>query len=209
MKDGKLILEEYFHGFHREKIHQIRSATKSIGSILIGMAIDDHFIRDVDEKIYPFFKEYEVDKKWDERVRYVTLKTLLTMTSGYACDDHAFPSFQCERAMYKTNDWLENMHWICQWLINLENIGPMTLDSYVGEYQMGHIRILVINRHNNLFLELLGKSIRLFPEKTDLFFASDDVLGGLKIIFKRNDKLFVNSAIAHTNFQSLPFKKVK
>jgi len=389
VKDGKLILEEYFHGFHREKIHQIRSAAKSIGSILIGMAIDDHFIRDVDEKIYPFFKEYEVGKKWDERVKNVTLKTLLTMTSGYACDDHVFPSFQCERAMYKTNDWLEyaldlpmaykpGEHWaynsssliivseiisktskltvprfadkylfnplrikkfrwgfspkgrvfiagnakmiprdmakigylmlnngrwknqqiisqkwiklstrnhvksithrgygylwwtgkhvfgeqiikgywaagnggnyifVCPELnlvavftggnynsiLEVQPLGmlinyiipamlppisprrtikpdPMTLDSYVGEYQMGHIRILVINRHNNLFLELLGKSIRLFPEKTDLFFASDDVLGGLKIIFKRNDKLFVNSAIAHTNFQILPFKKVK
>ena len=44
VKDGKLILEEYFHGFHREKVYQIRSATKSIGSILTGIAIDHRFI---------------------------------------------------------------------------------------------------------------------------------------------------------------------
>jgi len=29
------------------------------------------------------------------------------MTSGYACDDHAIPGFQRERAMYKSNDWVE------------------------------------------------------------------------------------------------------
>lgn len=107
VKDGKLILEEYFHGFHRGKAHQIRSATKSIGSILTGIAIDHDFINGTGEKFYPYFKEYEPGKKWDEKVRDVTLETLLTMTSGYACDDHAIPNFQCETAMYETNDWVE------------------------------------------------------------------------------------------------------
>ena len=107
VKDGKLILEEYFHGFHREKAHQIRSATKSIGSILTGIAIDHHLIKGTDEKIYPYFKDYEIGQKWNEKVRDVTLKNLLTMTSGYDCDDHTILSFQCEKAMYKSNDWVE------------------------------------------------------------------------------------------------------
>jgi CubicO group peptidase (beta-lactamase class C family) len=107
VKDGKLILEEYFHGFHREKAHQIRSATKSIGSILTGIAIDHHFIKDTDEKIYPYFKKYENGQKWDPRVRDITLESLLTMTSGYDCDDHAIPIFECEKAMYETDDWVE------------------------------------------------------------------------------------------------------
>lgn len=76
VKDGKLILEEYFNGFHREKAHQIRSATKSIGSILTGIAIDHHFIKGADEKIYPYFKDYEIGQKWNEKVRDVTLETL-------------------------------------------------------------------------------------------------------------------------------------
>lgn len=107
VKSGKLILEEYFQGFDREKPHQIHSANKSIGSILTGIAIDHRFIKDVKEKIYPYFKEYEIGQKWDERVRDITLESLLTMTSGYACDDHATPKFECEKAMYKTNDWVE------------------------------------------------------------------------------------------------------
>jgi len=107
VKDGKLILEEYFHGFDRDKAHQIRSATKSIGSMLTGIAIDHGFLKDVEEKIYPYFKGYEIGQKWDARVRDVTLKSLLTMTSGYDCDDHAIPIFECEKAMYETDDWVE------------------------------------------------------------------------------------------------------
>ena len=107
VKEGKLILEEYFHGFNREKPHQIRSATKSIGSILTGIAIDHGFIKDVEERIYPYVKEYETGQKWDARVRDITLKSLLTMTSGFACDDHATPRFQCEEAMYETDDWVK------------------------------------------------------------------------------------------------------
>ena len=38
-RHGKLVLEEYFHGEHREKPHDTRSASKSIGSDMTGAAI--------------------------------------------------------------------------------------------------------------------------------------------------------------------------
>ena len=40
LKNGKLILEKYFNGYHMGKIHPIQSDTKSITSILIGIAVD-------------------------------------------------------------------------------------------------------------------------------------------------------------------------
>ena len=107
VKSGKLVLEEYFDGFNGEKLHEIRSATKSIGSILVGIAIDHRFIKGIDERVYTYFKDYELEEKWDKRAKYVTLKALLTMTSGYDCDDHATPPFECERKMHKTNDWVK------------------------------------------------------------------------------------------------------
>jgi CubicO group peptidase (beta-lactamase class C family) len=106
VKDGKLVLEEYFNGRHREELHQIRSATKSIGSMLTGIAIDHQFIKGADEKILPYFKDYETGRKWDGRARDVTLSHLLTMTSGYDCDDHTPPGFLCEKSMYDSNDWV-------------------------------------------------------------------------------------------------------
>lgn len=106
VKNGKLVLEEYFHGYDREKKHQIRSATKSIGSILLGIAIDHDFIEDVNEKIYPYFRSYKPDLKWDKRAKDVTLKSLLTMTSGYDCDDNR-TNYRCEKKMYESSDWVD------------------------------------------------------------------------------------------------------
>lgn len=104
VKNGYLVLEEYFYGYNRKKLHQIRSATKSIGSVLTGIAIDHGFIKDTSESIYRHFKLHEPKDKWDDRVKNITLKSLITMTSGYDCDDHE-SDFKCERNMNKSNDW--------------------------------------------------------------------------------------------------------
>jgi CubicO group peptidase (beta-lactamase class C family) len=106
VKNGKLILEEYFYKFHRERPHQIRSATKSISSILTGIAIDQGFIKDVTEKIYPYFMSYESPEGWDGRVRDVTIKSILTMTSGYDCDDFA-TRHSCDIGLKNSDDWLQ------------------------------------------------------------------------------------------------------
>ena len=37
IKDGKLVLEEYFYGNKRDDLHYLDSATKSITSILLGI----------------------------------------------------------------------------------------------------------------------------------------------------------------------------
>ena len=39
-RHGKLVLEEYFHGEHRDKLHATRSAAKSLTATLIGAAIE-------------------------------------------------------------------------------------------------------------------------------------------------------------------------
>ncbi|HEX9650078.1 MAG TPA: hypothetical protein VGA21_05935, partial [Cyclobacteriaceae bacterium] len=48
VRDGKLVLEEYFHGFHADSIHDVRSVTKSIVSTLTGIALDVGFISSID-----------------------------------------------------------------------------------------------------------------------------------------------------------------
>ena len=96
VKDGKIVFEEYFSGytydfereqfrgeykeFSKDTIHSIASVTKAFTSALIGIAIDRGFIQSIDEKVLTFFPEYV--HLTDERKEAITVKHLLTMTSG-------------------------------------------------------------------------------------------------------------------------------
>lgn len=71
VKNGSIILEEYFYGLHRYMIQDFRSVTKSVTSELVGIAINKGFIKDVNEKLFDFFPEFEKDSNWDaEKMMY-------------------------------------------------------------------------------------------------------------------------------------------
>lgn len=99
IKNGKLAVEEYFSGqdsqgryqaFTRETLHEMHSATKSVNSILIGIAIDQHLIRGVEEKISTFFPEYS-DIFTNKQKDAIRLKDLLSMTAGLSWDEWTHP----------------------------------------------------------------------------------------------------------------------
>lgn len=87
VKDGKILVEEYFNGYDRDKLHEIRSATKSLGSALMGIAIDQGKITGVQDKLYAYFQEREPFQKWDVRKNEITLENVLNMTTGLDCND--------------------------------------------------------------------------------------------------------------------------
>lgn len=63
MKDAELIYENYFNKCDAYSKLHVYSVTKSIISILIGIAIDKGYIRSIDEKIISFFPDYTIHKK--------------------------------------------------------------------------------------------------------------------------------------------------
>lgn len=106
VKGGYLVVEEYFDGYGREVEHEIRSATKSIGSILVGIAVDQGFIPSVDVPVVDYFEDdYAPPGGWPALARQVRIRHLLSMTSGYECDDLA-TDFACEHAMHSSPDWV-------------------------------------------------------------------------------------------------------
>ena len=58
VKNGKLVLEEYFYGYDRNKLHDMHSVTKSITSILVGIAQDQGIFPSSDQRVYEFFSNY-------------------------------------------------------------------------------------------------------------------------------------------------------
>ena len=109
VKDGKLVFEEYFPGkdldlsnlgngiaystrqFNRDSRHSAASVSKSIASILVGIAIDEGLIQGTDETMFSFFPDY--GNLSDAIKNQITLQHMLSMTSGlpwskaYSYDD--------------------------------------------------------------------------------------------------------------------------
>jgi CubicO group peptidase (beta-lactamase class C family) len=77
---GALILEHYAVGVRTSSLANIKSASKSVISALVGIAIERGYIKGVDEPIVRYFPELARDP--DPRKRQITIEDLLTMRSG-------------------------------------------------------------------------------------------------------------------------------
>lgn len=86
-RHGKLLVEEYFHGFHRDVLHDTRSAAKSVTSTLAGAAISAGFRLDASTSVYGAMSGDKIPNGIEPRKRTMTIEHLLTMSSGFNCDD--------------------------------------------------------------------------------------------------------------------------
>ena len=84
VRNGYIVFEEYYR---REKgdLRPLGSATRSITSALIGIAIQEGYVAGVDEKMMSFFTEFD-SEALDPQVREITIRHLLTMTAGFGPD---------------------------------------------------------------------------------------------------------------------------
>jgi CubicO group peptidase (beta-lactamase class C family) len=80
LRKGNIVFEKYYQG-NEHSLREIRSVTKSLLSSLIGIAIKERFINSVDQKVIHFFPQYK-NSIIDQQVNEITVKNLLTMTSG-------------------------------------------------------------------------------------------------------------------------------
>jgi CubicO group peptidase (beta-lactamase class C family) len=77
---GSLILERYYGGARASQPANIKSASKSIISALVGIALSKGLIKTVDQRIVDFFPELAKDP--EPKKRDITIEDLITMRSG-------------------------------------------------------------------------------------------------------------------------------
>lgn len=82
IRNKKIVLDAYFYPFRSGLRHDIASCTKSITSILIGIAIDKGYIKSENQLVSSFFPEIKLTGKSFETL---SIKDLLTMKSGFNC----------------------------------------------------------------------------------------------------------------------------
>jgi hypothetical protein len=85
---GKLVLEEYFFGFHRDTPHDVRSAGKTFASVLLGAAMRQGVPIAPETKVYDLLAGMGPFANPDPRKSQITLAHLMTHTAGFACNDN-------------------------------------------------------------------------------------------------------------------------
>jgi len=108
-RNDELVLEEYFHGTGPQTRMSIESATKSIASVLVGMALTGGALPDgVETPVLSLFPEYAAVANPSPQKDAMRLEDVLTMRTGLAWDEwtleyqHPLNSWQQMRA---TPDW--------------------------------------------------------------------------------------------------------
>lgn len=82
LQNGQEIWVEAWNGYEKTDCTHIASATKSVFSLLIGIAIDNGLIGGVDDTVMSYFPDYRV-KRGEKTIYDVTIKDLLTMRAPY------------------------------------------------------------------------------------------------------------------------------
>ena len=82
LKDGKTRINDCWNGFAPADALHVMSATKSVVSLLVGIALDQGLIESVQQRVLDFFPDYAV-KRGERTIQSVTIEHLLTMTAPY------------------------------------------------------------------------------------------------------------------------------
>lgn len=143
-RDGEMLYDRYFNECTSNDPIHIFSATKSIISLLIGIALDRGYIESVDQRILDFFPDYTV-KKREEKIQLITLRNLLTMTAPYKFKYNPYTKF------FSSTDWVK-----------------ASLDLLGGKGEIGEFRYVPVigpDILSGILTRVTGESVLTFAQK--------------------------------------------
>lgn len=106
-RKGKLVYEKYYNGADSLSLHNTRSATKKLATLLTGIAIQQGYIHSEKDSIFKYIRLSGLIENPDPRKLEITIEDLLTMSSLLECDDSNPFSRGNEARMYLIEDWLQ------------------------------------------------------------------------------------------------------
>ncbi len=102
VRNGVLILDAYFYPFRKGYAHDMSSVTKSVTSLLMGIALDQEQANSEKQKILNIFPSRIIANRNDDKEE-LDIQNLLTMTSGLDCEKDGSDVEQ----MRKSSDWIQ------------------------------------------------------------------------------------------------------
>ncbi len=112
IRHGYVVLEAYKEPFCKDIVHTLQSTTKSVMSALTGIALREGYIISIDQKAVDFFPGQEI-KNLDEKKHRITIRNLLTMSSGITWDKD-----------WGNSDYLNSINWTQYYLDLPMKTGP-------------------------------------------------------------------------------------
>ncbi|MDD3413780.1 MAG: serine hydrolase [Lachnospiraceae bacterium] len=164
-RSGETIYENYFNGCGDTNTFHVFSVTKSIISILIGIAIDKGDIKSINQRVLDFFPEYPV-KRGEETIQNITLKDMMTMTAPYKYKSEPYAKF------FASDNWVK-----------------AALDLLGGNGQIGEFRYTPVigpDIFSGILVKVTGQSVLEFAIEN--LFEPLEIKVGRNIIFHSEEE---------------------
>ena len=179
LKDGKTLYENYFNECTATSRIHVYSVTKSIISILIGIAMDKGYIKSINQKVLDFFPDYIV-KRREKTIQNVTLMNLLTMTAPYKYKFAPYIKY------FTSDDWVK-----------------FSLDLLGGRGRIGKFRYTPLigpDILSGILIKATGQSVFDFATENLFSPLGITVEGNVIFIAKRNNWHLIKLKISAAGF---------
>ncbi len=102
VRHGSLVFEHYYQGCRAQDSANVKSVTKSIVSALVGIALREHYLTSLNQRLIEFFPQ-DFPAGGDPRKRDITLKHLLTLRSGFQWVESSAESLP---GLFASDNWV-------------------------------------------------------------------------------------------------------
>ncbi len=157
IKDGEMVYENYYNGCTADSRIHVFSVTKSIVSILIGIALDKGLIKSIEDKVLDYFPDYTL-KRGERTLPNIRIKDILTMTVPYKYKFNPYTKY------FTSMDWVK-----------------FSLDKMGGKGKIGEFRYAPIigpDVLSGILVKATGQSV--------LEFAKENLFEPLDINIEKN-----------------------
>lgn len=177
LKNGKTLYENYFNEYTAANAVHVASVTKSIFSALMGIAIENGYIKSIDQNVLDFFPDYTVNPG-EKTIQSVTIKHMLTMTAPYKYKSEPYEDF------FASNNWIKAA---LDLLGGKGQIGEFTYSAIIGTHILSGILVKATGQSvfdfaaENLFSPLdihVAHNVVLHNKEEHLAFFKDKNVSG-------------------------------
>jgi len=103
VRGGAVVLDAYFYPYDGKSVHDLASVSKSLMTTLIGIAVDQGKLK-LDDPMLSFFPDRTIANR-DARKEKITVRNLVSMSSGLACTQTN--NEETQRQMMASPDWVQ------------------------------------------------------------------------------------------------------